>query len=74
MNAKSSCGRRGLWGLGVMIALSLPACLVPPFSELQDARLVGKGSIELTPFASMISASNDGGTSHIQNDCSSTRP
>ena len=68
MKIKSFRGSRGLWGLGVAIALSLPACLVPPFSEIQDARLAGQGKIELTPFASTISASNEGETSHIQNN------
>ena len=66
MKSKSLHGSCGLWWLGVVIALSLPACLVPPFSELQDARLVGQGRIEMTPFASTISA--EGQTNHVQND------
>jgi hypothetical protein len=54
--------------LAAILMIGMPACLVPPFSSLQDARLVGKGRVELTPFYSSIGSSSDGESSHVQND------
>jgi hypothetical protein len=58
------------FGLAIVVAvcLCLPACLVPPFSSLQDARMAGPGNIEMTPFYSSIGASGGGGTQHLQDD------
>jgi hypothetical protein len=57
-------------GLGIVIGLcaAAPACLVPPFSTLQDAKLVGPGKVEVTPFYSSIGASSEGETKHMQDD------
>lgn len=41
---------------------------VPVFSELQSARMVGKGRYELTPMFSTISGSGQGTTEHLQNE------
>lgn len=58
------------WGFAgaAILTIGMPACLVPPFSSLQDARLVGKGKIELTPFYSSIGSYSDGSSSHGQDD------
>lgn len=57
---------------GLMAAAALivgaAACVVPPFSTLQDARMAGPGRVELTPFYSSVGASNDGETNHVQDD------
>lgn len=62
----------GLRRLGLVLTASLAAgtsaCLVPPFSSLDDARLAGKGRVELTPFYSAIGSSSDGESSHGQDD------
>jgi hypothetical protein len=52
--------------LGIMLGAS--ACLVPPFSDLQSAKLVGKGRVELTPHYSSITASGEDGSDHIQDN------
>lgn len=44
----------------------LPGC-APVFSDLQSAKLVGKGKFEATPSFSSVHFSNDGETEHIQN-------
>ena len=41
--------------IAILLAAGMPACLVPPFSSLQDARLAGKGKVELTPFGTAVS-------------------
>jgi len=58
------------FGLLAVIALcvGLPACLVPPFSSLQDARMVGAGHTEVTPFYSSIGSSSEGQSQHLQDD------
>jgi hypothetical protein len=62
----------GLGRLGLVLTAALAAgtsaCLVPPFSSLDDARLAGKGKVELTPFYSAIGGSSDGESSHTQDD------
>ena len=40
---------------------------VAPFSDLQSAKLLGKGNIEVTPSYSSVSVSDEGETDHIQN-------
>ena len=58
------------WGpmLAAILMIAMPACLVPPFSSLQDARLAGRGKIELTPFYSSIGSVSGGESSHSQDD------
>jgi hypothetical protein len=54
----------------VILALSvafLPSCIVPPFSDLQSAKLVGKGRAEVTPSYSSVSYAEDGESGHVQN-------
>ena len=46
----------------------LAYCVVPPFSDLQSAKLVGKGRIELTPGFSSVSVTAEGESQHIQNN------
>jgi hypothetical protein len=46
-------GARGII-MAVLLAAGTPACLVPPFSSLQDARLAGRGKVELTPFVTAV--------------------
>jgi len=48
--------------LAVVLALIVSAC-APVFSDLQSAKLVGKGRVEATPSFSTVSASDSG---HIQ--------
>jgi len=50
------------------VAAGAAACLVPPFSELQSAKLAGRGRVELTPHGSMIVSSHEGETDHVQNN------
>jgi len=40
---------------------------VAPFSDLQSARLLGKGNVEVTPSYTSVSVSDEGQTEHIQN-------
>jgi hypothetical protein len=47
-------------------AAVLPSC-APVFSDLQSAKLVGRGRVELTPSASTVSFADDGDTDHVQN-------
>lgn len=54
--------------LVLVAAAGTPACLVPPFSDLQSAKLAGKGRVELTPHGSLILSSSDGETDHVQNN------
>jgi hypothetical protein len=56
----------------VLILLMAPVLFLfyscaPVFSELQSARLVGKGNIEVTPAFTTTSRTDDGATEHIQN-------
>ena len=50
----------------IFIAIVAISC-APLFSELQSARLVGKGNIEGTPYFTSTSISSDGETDHVQN-------
>jgi len=59
--------RRGLGGI-LALCLGLTACLVPPFSSLQDARMVGSGKVEVTPFYSSIGAVGEASQQHIQDN------
>lgn len=61
----------GRWGLAVLtlaMAAGLTACLVPPFSDLQSAKMAGQGRVELTPHGSVVLSSSEGQTDHIQNN------
>jgi len=57
---------------GVMVVMALAGMAafvtgcVAPFSDLQSARLLGKGNIEVTPSYSTVSASDEGETEQIQ--------
>jgi hypothetical protein len=57
----------------VMVVLALAGMTafvtgcVAPFSDLQSARLLGKGNIEVTPSYTSVSASDEGETQHVQN-------
>lgn len=50
----------------LLILVYLQSC-VPVFSELQSARLVGDGKVELTPHYSTVSFTEDGETEGLQN-------
>lgn len=58
----------GLWLAAPLLASMLPAC-APVFSDLQSARLLDKGRVELTPSGSYVGFSNDDDddSGHIQN-------
>jgi hypothetical protein len=57
------------WLAAPILAAALPAC-APVFSDLQSAKLVDKGRVELTPSASRVGFSNDDDdeSGHVQND------
>jgi hypothetical protein len=59
--AKISC-------VAVLLSGLLFQGCAPVFSELQSARLVGKGNLELTPAYSTVSVSGDGETEGLQNE------
>lgn len=40
---------------------------VAPFSDIQSAKLLGKGNVEVTPSYSTVSMTSDGETEHVQN-------
>jgi len=50
----------------ILVALMIESCS-SSFSELQGARLVGKGKTEFTPYYTTVSGTGDGETSGIQN-------
>ena len=50
----------------ILVALMIESCS-SSFSELQGARLVGKGKTEITPYYTTVSGAEDGETSGIQN-------
>jgi len=56
----------------VMILFTLTCALafvtgcVAPFSDLQSAKLLGRGNVEVTPSYSSVSLTADGDTQHIQ--------
>lgn len=58
--------RHSIGMLLALVLMSFAGC-APVFSELQSARLVGKGHTEVTPSISSVSFSNDGDSEHIQN-------
>jgi hypothetical protein len=45
----------------------MSGCLAP-FSEMQSAKLVGKGKTEITPMFSVVHFMNNGETTHLQNE------
>lgn len=60
-------GHGRAWLTAPILAAMLPAC-APVFSELQSAKLVDKGRVELTPSASYVgfSADDDDDSGHVQ--------
>ena len=40
---------------------------VAPFSDIQSAKLLGKGNVEVTPSYSSVSVTSEGETEHVQN-------
>ncbi len=60
---------RGSLGFGFLLACVL--CIlygcVPVFSDLQSARLLGPGKIEITPGFSTVGISSEGESEHVQN-------
>lgn len=55
-----------LFFLAILPLLTIESC-APVFSDLQSARLVGEGNLELTPSYSSVSFGNDGESSSVQN-------
>lgn len=58
-------------GLAILVlgmAVGTTVCLVPPFSDLQSAKMAGKGRVELTPHGSLVLSSSEGETDHIQDN------
>jgi len=60
------CRFAGIIFLLVCLIVIFPAC-APVFSEMQSAKLVGPGDIEVTPSFSSVSFSSEGESEHIQN-------
>jgi hypothetical protein len=54
MNNQETKKTLGRFAIAAMLTAGMPACLVPPFSSLQDARLAGRGRVELTPFVTAV--------------------
>jgi hypothetical protein len=52
--------------LALMLAVAAAGC-APVFSDLQSAKLVGKGRVEFTPGFSSVYSSENGGSDHVQN-------
>ncbi len=50
----------------VCLTVLFPGC-APVFSEMQSAKLVGPGHVEVTPSFSSVSISSEGESEHIQN-------
>jgi len=59
--------RNAMVVFALMGMTALITSCVAPFSDLQSARLLGKGNIEVTPSYTSVSASDEGETDHIQN-------
>lgn len=55
------------FSLGMIGILFLMQSCAPVFSELQGARMAGKGNVEALPYYTSTSASSDGETDGIQN-------
>ena len=57
--------------LEIILLLSLLtvfiSCFAPVFSDLQNAKLLGPGKIEVTPSFSTVSYSSEGESGHLQN-------
>jgi hypothetical protein len=61
-----ACRFAGIIFLLACLTVIFPGC-APVFSELQSAKLVGPGHIEVTPSFSSVSVSSEGESEHIQN-------
>ena len=70
-NVHSSCSAKRLKNIFIILcmptALYITAC-APAFSEMQSAKTVGKGNVEITPHYSSVHFSNDGETNKMQNN------
>jgi len=68
---KQKPGNLSLRNVMVVFALmgmtALVTGCVAPFSDLQSAKLLGKGNVEVTPSYTSVSVSDEGQTEHIQN-------
>jgi hypothetical protein len=53
-------------GLMVVVLAGMVSACAPVFSDLQSAKLVGKGNVELTPSASTVTFSDEDETEHAQ--------
>jgi hypothetical protein len=71
MSMKQKPGNLSLRNVMVVFALmgmtALVTGCVAPFSDLQSAKLLGKGNVEVTPSYTSVSVSDEGQTEHIQN-------
>jgi hypothetical protein len=65
--------RKVLSASNLMILFTLACTLafftscIAPFSDIQSAKLLGKGNVEVTPSYSSVSVSSEGETEHVQN-------
>ena len=57
----------GIIFLLVCLTVLFPGCFAPVFSDLQSAKLVGPGNLEVTPSFSSVSFSSEGESEHVQN-------
>ncbi len=53
--------------LTLACAIAFFTSCVAPFSDIQSAKLLGKGNVEVTPSFSSVSATSEGETNHVQN-------
>jgi len=58
--------RNALAFLVVATGLAFAAGCVAPFSDLQSAKMLGKGNFEVTPGFTTVSVSDEGTTEHVQ--------
>ena len=66
--AKVLSVRNALALLVLASALAFAAGCVAPFSEMQSAKMLGKGNFEVTPGFTTVSVSDEGETEHLQNE------
>ncbi len=57
----------GIIFLLVGLTVLFPGCFAPVFSDLQSAKLVGPGNLEVTPSFSSVSFSSEGESRDVQN-------
>jgi len=59
-------GRNAVTFLALASTLVFAAGCVAPFSDLQSAKMLGKGNFEVTPGFTTVSISDEGETQHVQ--------